>query len=128
MPKADCRELGLLLAGALIAAACAGVGGPADTAAAPAAVPAWAPARTEPDCPATRVTRAQARALVDRYCVSCHSPDGAAGADYDFRSDAAIDARHRNIEAKLGSRAMPPPEALQPTEAERAALRCWAQP
>jgi uncharacterized membrane protein len=72
------------------------------------------------------VTIAQARSLVDEYCVSCHSPSGAAGEDYDFREDAAISAHRRNIEARLRLRAMPPPNARQPREAERAALRCWA--
>jgi uncharacterized membrane protein len=75
----------------------------------------------------TPMTIAQARPLVDEYCVSCHSPSGAAGEDYDFRDDAAVFARRRNIEAKLRLRAMPPPNARQPSEAERTALRCWAK-
>jgi uncharacterized membrane protein len=73
------------------------------------------------------VTIVQARSLVDKYCVSCHSPTGSAGEDYDFRSDAAITARRRSIEAKLRLQVMPPPNAPQPNAAERAALRCWAK-
>jgi uncharacterized membrane protein len=78
-------------------------------------------------CPVEGVTTGQARRLVDEYCVSCHSPNGAAGEDYDFRKDAAIAARRRNIEAKLRLRLMPPPNAPQPSDAERAVLRCWAK-
>lgn len=78
-------------------------------------------------CPPELVTAAAARSLVDAYCVSCHSPTGEAGEDYDFRSDAAIGARRANIEAKLRLRVMPPPNALQPSDAERTTLRCWAK-
>jgi uncharacterized membrane protein len=75
-------------------------------------------------CP--RVTLAEAQPLVSKYCVSCHSADGAA-ADYDFRSDIALTAHRRNIEAKLRLRAMPPPGAAQPSDVDREALWCWAK-
>ena len=52
--------------------------------------------------------------MVDHYCVGCHSPSGAAGPDYDFRSDAALVAHRRNVEAKLRLGAMPPPGFKQP--------------
>jgi len=78
-------------------------------------------------CSQEPVAAAEARLLVDKYCVSCHSPAGSAGEDYDFRGDSALIARRRNIEAKLRLRAMPPPSAAQPSAAERATLRCWAK-
>jgi uncharacterized membrane protein len=81
----------------------------------------------EPSCPASAVTLPEARAVVDHYCVGCHSPSGAAGPDYDFRSDAALVAHRRNVEAKLRLRAMPPPGFKQPPAADRQTLLCWAR-
>ena len=81
----------------------------------------------ELSCPAPAVTLREARVLIDRYCVNCHSPSGAAGPDYDFRSDAALLARRRNVEAKLRLGAMPPPGFKQPPAADREALLCWAR-
>jgi hypothetical protein len=111
--------------GALLTAACAGARSPNRAASAP--LPIAASGYVEASCPQEPISAAEARALVDRFCVSCHSPGGEAGDDYDFRSDAAVGAHRRNIEAKLSLRAMPPPEAPQPTDAERARLVCWAK-
>ena len=113
--------LELLLVSALLAGACAGT----RTGAAPATV--GSAAATDGSCPLDPVSTAEARALVDKYCVSCHSPSGSAGEDFDFRGDAAISARRRSIEAKLRLQVMPPPNAPQPNAAERARLRCWAK-
>ncbi|MET0791667.1 MAG: hypothetical protein ABW061_09125 [Polyangiaceae bacterium] len=63
---------------------------------------------------------------MDRYCVNCHSASGAAGPDYDFRSDSALIAHRRNVEAKLRLGAMPPPGFKKPPLADRQALQCWA--
>ncbi|HYQ40670.1 MAG TPA: hypothetical protein VER11_01840 [Polyangiaceae bacterium] len=112
--------LGVLLVTAVLAAACAG----SRTAVAPPTTDKGV-SNDVARCP--QVAAADARSLVDKYCVSCHSPTGSAGEDYDFRGDAAIIARRRNIEAKLRLRAMPPPSAPQPSAAERASLRCWAK-
>jgi uncharacterized membrane protein len=122
LPKAELRYLELLLAGAVLAGACAGVRTTSGTSA-----PSSASAHAEAACPAAPITAAEVRPLVDKYCVSCHSPDGAAGEDYDFRSDAAIVLRRRKIEAKLRLHVMPPPNARQPSDAERSTLRCWAK-
>ena len=84
-------------------------------------------AASEPSCPTSAVTLREARAVVDHYCVSCHSPSGAAGPDYDFRSDAALVAHRRNVEAKLRLGEMPPPGFNQPPAADRQALLCWAR-
>ena len=112
-----------LLVGALLAGACVG------TQSELAPVKGFAAVSTElgASCPVELVTSADARALIDKYCVSCHSPTGSAGEDFDFRTDAAISARRRSIEAKLRLHAMPPPNARQPSDAERAMLRCWAK-
>ena len=122
MPRGERGYFELLLASALLAGACAG----ARVAAAPTPVDA-ASTDAEASCAARSVPTAEVRPLVDRYCVSCHSPDGAAGEDYDFRSDTAIVLRRRNIEAKLRLHVMPPPTARQPSDAERDLLRCWAK-
>jgi uncharacterized membrane protein len=127
LPRLDRRRLRLFFVGALCTAACAGARGPNHAAPVPLPVAASASAPVEASCPREPISAAEARALVDRYCVSCHSPGGEAGDDSDFRNDAAIGAHRRNIEAKLSLRAMPPPEAPQPTDAERAALGCWAK-
>ena len=117
------RCLELLLASALLAGACAG----ARSADGPATSTKHGSTDVTASCPLTPMTTAEARPLVDKYCVSCHSPDGAAGEDYDFRGDPAILARRSNIEAKLRLHVMPPPGARQPSDAERAVLRCWAK-
>src|SRR6478736_6296965 len=101
------HSLQLLLVSTLLAGACAG----SQTAAAPAKPTEPASPEVTQSCP--EVTLAEARTLVDKYCVSCHSPTGSAGEDYDFRHDPAITARRANIEAKLRLRAMPPPSAPQ---------------
>ena len=111
----------LLLVSALLAGACAGTRA--------GVVPAQRAETVSPDVTAScpPVTTVEARSLVDKYCVSCHSPSGAAGEDYDFRGDTAISARRSNIEAKLRLHVMPPPSAPQPSDAERTTLRCWAK-
>ncbi|MES1177278.1 MAG: hypothetical protein ABUL62_23350 [Myxococcales bacterium] len=138
MQKAKHHYVELLLASALLVGACAGVQATDGTPLAPTAIgtPAEAPsatAKAEPShagsgCPAEPIALSEARPLVDKYCVSCHSPSGAAGEDYDFTSDGAITGRRRNIEAKLRLHVMPPPNAHpQPSDAERMTLRCWAK-
>jgi len=117
------RSAELLLLGALFSAACAG-----SRTRASAAGGVGALSTLPAPCPSIHVTAAQARSLIDKYCVPCHSPSGSAGEEADFRGDAAVGARRANIAAKLRLRAMPPPTAPQPSETERAALRCWADP
>lgn len=115
----------LLLVGALSLGACTGAGrGSAGAASTTADTPTHTRAQT--GCAAPLVSDAQARLLVDAYCVSCHWPSGSAGEDLDFRDDATIRSRRRNIEAKLRLGMMPPPGAPMPSAAERSALRCWA--
>jgi len=84
------------------------------------------PANTEASCSAAPPADSEARALIDQYCESCHSPNGSAS-DADFRSATAIRVRRSNIEAKLRLYAMPPSDAPQPSDDERAALRCWVR-
>src|SRR6478736_1303336 len=115
------HALELLLASALLAGACTGT----QASVVPAKRAAAVSSEVSATCPL--VTTAEARSLVDKYCVSCHSPSGSAGEDYDFRNDTAISARRSNIEAKLRLHVMPPPSAPQPSEAERTTLRCWAK-
>jgi uncharacterized membrane protein len=122
LSKPEHRYAELLLAGALLVSACAGARATARAESAKAA-----PRAPEASCPSSPTAVAQARWVIDEYCVSCHSPSGAAGEDYDFRTDAAITARRRNIEAKLRLHLMPPPNARQPSEAERKSLWCWAK-
>jgi uncharacterized membrane protein len=132
MPKRERALLHPLLASALLVGACAGAQATRPTNPSASPPPSAVLANNEPthsdsSCPAERVPVTEIRPLVDKYCVSCHSPGGAAGEDYDFRGDAALSARRRNIEAKLRLHVMPPPNAHQPSDAERMTLRCWAK-
>jgi mono/diheme cytochrome c family protein len=123
--RAERASLRSLLASVLLASACAGTShGGSGAASAPRSIAATDAAE---DCSGSPIADAQARGLVDAYCVSCHSPDGSAGEDYDFRSDVALRSRRRNIAAKLRLGAMPPPGSLQLAAAERSSLRCWAE-
>lgn len=113
----------IMLLSALFAGACAGT----RTGVVPATASKEPSIGTTESCAAESVPTSEARSLVDKYCVSCHSPTGAAGEDYDFRGDTALAASRRGIEAKLRLRVMPPPKAPQPSDDERATLRCWAK-
>jgi uncharacterized membrane protein len=129
LQKADARYGMLLLASALLAGACAGErateGDP--NMGKSATVSTREAPHTDISCAAEPIALSEVRPLVDKYCVACHSPSGAAGEDYDFRSDGSIMARRRNIAAKLRLHVMPPPSALQPSDSERKTLRCWAK-
>ena len=122
MKRAESRYFALLLTSARLAGACAG-----SEAASARGEPAPLGDSERASCPPAPVTLAYARSLVDTYCVSCHSPTGEAGEDYDFREDRALTAHRRTIEAKLRLRLMPPAGARQPSDAERARLACWAK-
>jgi len=122
LQRVELRSFELLFAAALLTAACAG-----SEAASGRGEPAPLGDSERASCPPAPVTLAHARSLVDTYCVSCHSPTGEAGEDYDFREDRALTAHRRTIEAKLRLRLMPPPAARQPSDAERARLACWAK-
>ena len=68
----------------------------------------------------------QARALVERYCVSCHSPGGDAGDEHDFTQPQLLRGQHRAISARLRAHSMPPRTSSQPTLAELTLLLHWA--
>ena len=86
---------------------------------------AAAPASTSPDA-------GKQRAFVDKYCVTCHNARTKFPAEGPVNLDAAhfddlmghADTWERVIR-KLGVRAMPPPGAPRPTEAEYAAFTGW---
>jgi len=122
LKRAELRSFALLLTSVLLAGACAG-----SEAASARGEPAPLGDSERASCPSAPVTLAYARSLVDTYCVSCHSPTGEAGEDYDFREDPALSAHRRTVEAKLRLRLMPPPGAPQPSDVQRALLGCWAK-
>ena len=73
---------------------------------------------------------ATAKPLLGRYCLDCHSGDGAEGAvDLAALDDMAAFRAHlklvRRVEEMVASGQMPPPESEQPTAAEREALDAW---
>jgi hypothetical protein len=101
-----------------------------------AAVPANAnTAGASPTSTTTATTTAEAvkyRALVDKYCVSCHNQRTSFPADGPVRLDGAsfddllghADTWERVLR-KLSVRAMPPPGSPRPTETEYAGFTGW---
>lgn len=64
--------------------------------------------------------------VVQRYCVSCHSPDGDAGDEHDFTLPERLHADRRLISARLRAHSMPPATSPQPSALERALVADWA--
>jgi hypothetical protein len=126
LPNRERRYRQLGVATALFMVACVGMRSPNAAPPVPAAPATSSPLNTELGCSTVLLTDLEARALFAQYCISCHSPNGSAS-DADFRSAAAVGARRANIEAKLRLHAMPPSDAPQPSDTDRAALRCWAR-
>jgi mono/diheme cytochrome c family protein len=73
------------------------------------------------------VALADARLVVAKRCISCHSPSGAAGPDYDWTNESSLLAHRRNVAAQLAEDTMPPPGYPRPTLDERRTLLCWAK-
>jgi mono/diheme cytochrome c family protein len=71
------------------------------------------------------------RALVDKYCVTCHNKRTASPGEHPVRLDAGFDDLTGNAEVwervlrKLSVRAMPPPGMPRPSEAEYAGFTTW---
>jgi len=76
--------------------------------------------------PAAPVELTAAREIVTKRCVSCHSPNGTAGDDYDWTKDSALIAHRRNVAAQVSEGSMPPPGYPKPTPEEARTLVCWA--
>lgn len=68
----------------------------------------------------------RARALVEQYCVSCHSASGSAGEEHDFTTPSALEAQHRLIAARLRAHSMPPRTSAQLPAGDLAFLIQWA--
>jgi mono/diheme cytochrome c family protein len=103
-----------------------GTSTPAPARPAPAVVNANTAAAT------TTADTAKYRALVDKYCVSCHSqrtsnpPDGPVRLDGAGFDDLLGHAETwERVLRKLSVRAMPPPGSPRPTEAEYAGFTGW---
>jgi uncharacterized membrane protein len=75
--------------------------------------------------PARAVPFAEARQIVDRRCVSCHS-GAAAPAGLRLDDDAVLRARARDVERQVSAKAMPPGNQTGMTRDERDALVGWA--
>ena len=74
---------------------------------------------------------AKYRALVDKYCITCHNKKTASPGEHPVRLDAGLDDLTGNAEVwervlrKLSVRAMPPPGMPRPSEAEYAGFTNW---
>src|SRR5579862_3616441 len=84
-----------------------------------------------PPKPSASPDAAKYRALVDKYCVTCHNKRTASPGENPVRLDAGFDDILANAEAwervlrKLSVRAMPPPGMPRPAEAEYAGFTSW---
>jgi hypothetical protein len=63
--------------------------------------------------------------IFERRCWACHTKDGVAAARHDFSTYASIASERGPILNQFYACNMPPPDAGQPTSAERAALLGW---
>jgi len=94
----------------------------------PGAAPASAPPPDALKCDAAApVALSAAREVVARRCVSCHSPTGAAGSDYDWTNEQSLVAHRRNVAAQIAEDTMPPVGYPRPTPEERRTLACWGR-
>jgi uncharacterized membrane protein len=110
-------ELGALLCFLLVAACSAAKPG----------APSQAPQRdTAPCAAASPEAFAAARSVVAKRCVSCHSPDGIAGSDYDWTNEHSLAVHRRNVAAQIAQGSMPPTGYPRPTPEEQQTLLCWA--
>ncbi len=90
-------------------------------------------AQTPPKAAATPASAdaAKYRAMVDKYCVSCHNQRTAFPAEGPVRLDASFDDllphadTWERVLRKLSVRAMPPQGMPRPTEAEYAGFTSW---
>lgn len=78
-------------------------------------------------CEPRPVSLAEARVIVAKRCVSCHSSTGVAGPDYDWTHEPALVAHRRNVAAQVSQGTMPPVGFPRLSAAERQTLFCWAQ-
>jgi uncharacterized membrane protein len=75
--------------------------------------------------PARAVSFDEARQIVDRRCVSCHSGAGAP-AGLRLEDDAELRASADEVARQVSTKAMPPANATGMTQDERDALVAWA--
>lgn len=126
MAKASTWLLASIACG--LALACANVKPETRTGAEPPAAPPAENASNEIKCdPAVPVELAAAREVVTKRCISCHSPSGTAGDDYDWTKESALIAHRRNVAAQVAEGEMPPPGYPKPTPEETRTLVCWAR-
>jgi uncharacterized membrane protein len=75
--------------------------------------------------PARAVSFSEARQVVDRRCLSCHS-GAAAPAGVRLDDDAVLRARAADVASQVSTGAMPPGNATGMTDEERDLLVGWA--
>jgi mono/diheme cytochrome c family protein len=87
--------------------------------------------KATPSKPNTTADAVKYRALVDKYCVTCHNKRTASPGENPVRLDAGFDdllsnaAAWERVVRKLSVRAMPPPGMPRPSEAEYAGFTSW---
>jgi mono/diheme cytochrome c family protein len=92
----------------------------------PAATPGAGVASDATKCDAaTPIAFSAAHDVVAKRCVSCHSPNGEAGSDYDWTNDRALTSHRKNVAAEVAEGGMPPRGAPKLTPEEIHALVCW---
>ncbi len=92
---------------------------------------AQTPSKSAAPAPATTPEAAKYRAMVDKYCVSCHNQRTAFPPESPVRLDASFDDllphadTWERVLRKLSVRAMPPQGMPRPAEAEYAGFTNW---
>ncbi len=86
-----------------------------------------ASSNTQPRCDVmSTAASAEAHAVVAKRCVTCHSPSGMAGPDYDWTNEVSLLAHRRNVAAQVAQGSMPPAGYPRLTQQEQRSLVCWA--
>jgi uncharacterized membrane protein len=97
---------------------------PVTAALAIAAIAVWLRPETAA-APARAVSFDEARQIVDRRCVSCHSGAGAP-AGLRLEDDAVLRASAAGVARQVSTKAMPPANSTGMTQDERDRLVAWA--
>jgi len=97
-----------------------------------AAIATGGPAAADPAVDAAEAGHGRLAPLWQKYCHECHG-GGVAEGDVDLVASAPLDRMRADVTLwqrvadMVATRQMPPPEAAQPTAAERAAMQEWLQ-
>jgi mono/diheme cytochrome c family protein len=88
---------------------------------------------TSGECPDELSYSKTAEPFVDKYCITCHSESlsgfarNGAPDDVNFGDEADLFTHGTHVSEYVSGKLMPPPGALQPSDAERADFVAWTK-